>query len=137
MKTLATNNSNETRNAANMAASNNTEKSRHLAALADRYGIDRTDAFYRAARRYECRLEWLQQLEAGSSRRYLWARERISETQDRARRNLGKYCSKPEDLRREMRFNSDPRGYAIKLHAPALLPVHRDLGGNYILATEF
>ena len=132
------NNSNETRNAAAMVASNNnTEKARHLAALADRYGIDRPAAFYRAARRYECQLERLAEIEAGDSRRYMWAREEFYKTQDRARRNLEKYCTKPEDLRREMWFNSDPRGYAIKLDAPAVLPVHRDFGGNYILAPEF
>lgn len=127
----------EKMNAAPVVASYNNEKSRHLAALADRYGIDRPAAFYRAARRYECRLEWLAEMEAGDSRRYMWAREEFYKTQDRARRNLEKYCTKPEDLRREMWFNSDPRGYAIKLDAPAVLPVHRDFGGNYILAPEF
>ena len=135
---MKTNNNNrENMNAATMAASNNTPKARHLAALADRYGIDRPAAFFRAARRYECRLNWLHELENNDARRYRWAREEIEKTREQARRNLEKYCTKPADLRREMWFNSDPRGYAIKLDAPAVLPLNRDFGGNYILAPEF
>ena len=80
------NNNRENMNAANTGASYNNEKSRHLAALADRYGIDRPAAFYRAARRYECQLQRLAEMEAGDSRRYMWAREEFYKTQDRARR---------------------------------------------------
>ena len=115
----------------------------HNAELAKRYGINEIDSFRRAARRYECQLNRLYLLKCDNERLCNWAENEAEKVEASARRNLAKYCKNHRLFIRELFFNSDPRGYALKLEIEHnkvsrnfLCKVDRDWGHYVIIAPE-
>lgn len=114
---------------------------RHNGAISARYGIKEVESFRRAARRYECRLSWLNELQCDNERLYKWAGCEAEKVEAAARRNLAKYCRNYKLFAKELYINSDPRGYALKLRvkdAPMSFRrvTDQDFGGFYIIAPE-
>ena len=115
----------------------------HNAELTKRYGIKEIDSFRRAARRYECRLNRLNELQCDNERLCGWAEKEATKVENAARRNLAKYCRNHKLFTKELCINSDPRGYALKLEIEHnkvsrnfLCKVDRDWGHYFIIAPE-
>ena len=115
----------------------------HSAELAKRYGIKEIDSFRRAARRYECRLSYLNELQCDNERLCVWAEKEAAKVESAARRNLGRYCRNHKLFAKELYINSDPRGYALKLKIEHdkvsrnfLCKVDRDWGDFFVIAPE-
>lgn len=115
----------------------------HNAQIAKRYGIVNISAFRRAARRYECRLSFLNELECSDEKRSEWAGREAELTAEKARKNLAKYCKYFKLFLKEFYINFDPRGYALKLDIEHknvsrnfLCKVDRDWGRYFIIAPD-
>lgn len=113
----------------------------HNAAIAARYGIKNVESFRCAARRYEVRLNHFAELMCNSEKLWEWAERQFDETAQQARKNLCRYCRNHNLLSRELWFNSDPRGYAIKLTVTRpsrrfMCAVDRDWGSDYVVAPQ-
>lgn len=122
---------------------NTTALFNHNEALKARYGIERVESFRRSARRYECRLSWLNELEACDARRCEWAGKEAEKVEESARKNLAKYCRNYKLFLKDLVINRDPRGYALKLEIENKeLPrtfinkAWRDWGSYYIVAPD-
>lgn len=113
----------------------------HNAAIAARYGIKNVTSFRVAARRYEVRLNHLAELICSRERLSEWAERQFNATAQQARKNLCRYCRNHTLLSRELWFNSDPRGYALKLTVTRpsrrfMRAVDRDWGSDYVVAPQ-
>ncbi len=112
--------------------------SKHYNAIARRYQIADVEAFARAARRYECKLQRLATLAASDSRFSNVAEKRFSVVSETAAKSLAKRCRFSRKFEREVFFNRDPRGHAIKLHGDGIAASYiiRDWGGDGLLAPD-
>lgn len=122
---------------------NTTALLNHNEALKARYGIKNLNAFRRSARRYECKLSWLNLLAACDARRSEWAAKQFETVSESARKNLSKYCRNYKLFLNDLYINRDPRGYALKLEIennklPNTFLCHawRDWGSCYIIAPD-
>lgn len=111
---------------------------KHYNALAQRYGIVDVQAFARSARRYECKLQRLATWAASDSRFSNMAEKRFTTVSEAALKSLAKRCRFSRKFAREVFFNSDPRGHAIKLHGDGIAASYiiRDWGGDGVLAPD-
>lgn len=113
----------------------------HYGCIASRYGITNISGFRTAARRYECKLNYLYELVCSDSKRYEKAQKEAEKVCESARKNLAKYCRNHKLFNNELFINQDPRGYALKLNvkkvtAKFMCKVDRDWGDNFVLAPE-
>lgn len=115
----------------------------HNEALIARYGIKEIESFRRSARRYECRISWLNEVACCDSKRYEWAEEEVQRVKESASRNLAKYCRNHRLFLHDLVINRDPRGYALKLEIKSeklnrtfINKAWRDWGSYYIVAPD-
>ena len=115
----------------------------HNEALKARYGIKEVESFRRSARRYECRISWLNELACSDERRAEWAEKELVKVENSARRNLAKYCRNHKLFLHDLIVNGDPRGYALKLEIQSeklnrtfINKAWRDWGSFYIVAPD-
>ena len=115
----------------------------HNEALKARYGISEIESFRRSARRYECRLSWLNEIMCSNAKMCDWAEKESVKVEESARKNLAKYCRNYKLFLNDLVINSDPRGYALKLELnnnklprTFLNKAWRDWGSYYIVAPD-
>lgn len=110
---------------------------RHYDALAKRYGICNIESFHISARRYERKLNRLALMICNDARNYEWAQEQFAIVSKRASETLSEYCRFNRKLQKELYFNRDPRGYALKIEANDLgYGIWTDWGGYGIVAPD-
>ena len=90
---------------------------KHHEALSERWGgIKNVESFRRVARRFEKELERLAMTICCDAKYYEWAQEQFDKRAEDCLRCLSKYVGNPSQMREDVFFNKDPRGYEIKAH---------------------
>lgn len=112
---------------------------KHYDALGERWGgITNVGAFRRSARRFEAELSRYAITICNDSKRYEWAEEQFDKRKEDCLRCLSKYVGNPEQMREDVWFNKDPRGYCIKATWDGARAgwAWTDWGGDVIVAPD-
>ena len=112
---------------------------KHHDALGERWGgIKNVESFRRVARRFEKELSRYAMTICNDSKWYERAEKQFDARKEDCLRCLSKYVGNPQQMRKDVWFNKDPRGYCIKASWEGARGTWAwtDWGGDVIVAPD-